>query len=1455
VISERTGRRLTLAALAFVAYVPLVLTQPGWVGADTKHYLYLDPWRLMTRAASVWDPSIGLGTVSHQNIGYLWPMGPWYAFFDLLGAPDWFAQRLWLATTFFAAGAGVVFLLRHLGLVGAGAFVAAFAYQLSPYVLTYAARITAILLPWAGLPWLLLFTVLALRRGGWRWPAAIALLVTTIGSINASSLLYAALAAALWVPYAVVLLREVSWGDGLRTIGRIGALTVVTQVWWLIALVLSGSYGPPVLKTTETLAAVSASSVTTEIVRSLGNWFFYGRDAVGPWVEAAVDYQTEGWLIAATFALPVAALAGAAITRWAHRAYFLVLIVVGAAIAVAAHPYDDPSPLGAVTKLAADSSTFALALRNAQRATPLLVLGMAVMLGAGVTALGRRFERADVLAAVAATATVAITLPALWSGALVDPNLRRPEDIPEWNIEAARALDQGEPRNRVLEIPGTDFAAFRWGNTIDPLLPGLIDRPWVSRESAPQGTPGTISLVTALDRRVQEGLLETEALARVARLVSAGDLVVRGDLQTERYRTPRPRVLADLVTPTPPGLSGPATFGPAGQNVPPPSLPLVDEITLGLPSDTPDLAALSVFGVEGAPQLVRSIGLARPALVDGDGEGLVELAAAGLLDGRELVAFGPTATSSAAARRALLRDDARLVVTDTNRRRAQRFTQLRENYGFTEQAGERPLRPDAADARMDLFPGAGDDARTVAVVSGVRSIRATAYGNTITYIPEERPFAAIDDSIDTAWRVGAFESPIGHRLRIELAEPTTLEELVLTQPVTGARNRWITKVGIRLDGGRPRQVVLDDSSRLAAGQRIPMDGTRATVVELEVLEDNVGKRPDYVGLSAVGFADVRVVTPAGLVVADEWIRPPRTLLDAAGTRSASHDLTYVFSRLRANPAEPVRADPERRMQRIVSLPTSRAFQLSGSARISARVGDDRIDALLGLPAADAGGLTARSSSRLPGSLIARASSAFDGDTSTAWIPAFNAEGEQYLEVVLPQPATIDRLDLRLVVDGRHSVPTLLQLTSGTEVRTIVVPDQPAEVPGGIAEVPVELDPITGTTFTLTIGEVATRTTTDYFSRAQLPLPVAIAEVGLPGVVRPPLPQQVPTTCRGDVLRVDDRWVPIRLAGDAAAAARGGQLSIEPCDHGQLDLAAGDHRLQTAAGVNTGIDVDRLVLDSPTNRAGGGAGAGADRELRWERTSRSSYRVTVPADRNDSWLVLAESLSPGWSAKVESGGDLGDPVLLNGFANGWLVDREVVGTGEVDIELRWTPQRAVTAGLVVSAIGALACIALLAVSHRAGPGHRVDRCLVVEAPSWGPVVQPADVASGRGTAVPTRASAAAAVACAGFAAFVASPAHGVVAAVLVAVAASVRWARALPMAVAVGAAAAGGAGTLLLQVRHGYAPGFEWASNFDRLHSIGWFVFVGVAAEIVVSMVGARTGTNRTDRDPEEPEVG
>jgi hypothetical protein len=87
-----------------------------------------------------------------------------------------------------------------------------------------------------------------------------------------------------------------------------------------------------------------------------------------------------------------------------------------------------------------------------------------------------------------------------------------------------------------------------------------------------------------------------------------------------------------------------------------------------------------------------------------------------------------------------------------------------------------------------------------------------------------------------------------------------------------------------------------------------------------------------------------------------------------------------------------------------------------------------------------------------------------------------------------------------------------------------------------------------------------------------------------------------------------------------------------------------------------------------------------------------------------WLVLGQSHSDGWEATVEGGGDLGAPVLVDGYANGWLVDPSAAASGPITIELRWTPQRLVWIGLAVSGLAVAACVVLAVID----PGRRRRR---------------------------------------------------------------------------------------------------------------------------------------------------
>ena len=287
--------------LGFVAYVPALIAAPGRMPADSKLYLYLDPGRLIADALGTFDPRQFAGWVPHQHISFVWPSGPWFWVFEQLGVPDWIAHRLWLGTLLVAAGLGVRWCALQLGLPALPALVAAVVYELAPYLLPYVSRTSVMLLPWAGLGWIVALTVRATRRPGWRDPALIALVGLTVGAVNATALAMIVPAPVIWLVHAVWG-RCCTWRDALVVAARTAMLSFGVSLWWIAALVVQGRHGADVLPYSESLADVSFTSTSTEVWRGLGYWLFYIRDPYGATTSVSLRYLTSSPAIAISFA-------------------------------------------------------------------------------------------------------------------------------------------------------------------------------------------------------------------------------------------------------------------------------------------------------------------------------------------------------------------------------------------------------------------------------------------------------------------------------------------------------------------------------------------------------------------------------------------------------------------------------------------------------------------------------------------------------------------------------------------------------------------------------------------------------------------------------------------------------------------------------------------------------------------------------------------------------------------------------------------------------------------------------------------------------------------------------------------------------------------------------------------------------------------------------------------------
>ena len=197
------------------------------------------------------------------------------------------------------------------------------------------------------------------------------------------------------------------------------------------------------LKYTETLPAIAGTSLASEVVRGLGYWYFYGSDRIGPWKQAAVRLEESAWLLATSFAVPALGVLGAFVSRWRVRAFFVLLIFLGLVLAVGMHPYRGPSVLGRVLKAFMSGSSVGLALRSSDRATPLVVLGLAVLLGAGATALWTRLPRVGLGTACALAAVVVANSAPFLEGGAVAQNFARPETVP--SVLRPRRLLPGRP--------------------------------------------------------------------------------------------------------------------------------------------------------------------------------------------------------------------------------------------------------------------------------------------------------------------------------------------------------------------------------------------------------------------------------------------------------------------------------------------------------------------------------------------------------------------------------------------------------------------------------------------------------------------------------------------------------------------------------------------------------------------------------------------------------------------------------------------------------------------------------------------------------------------------------------------------------------------------------------------------------------------------------------------------
>lgn len=1400
--------------LAFVAYVPAFASSPGRMVADTKLYLYLDPGRLVSDAVWSFDGRQFAGSVPHQTIGYLWPSGPWYWFWDMAGVPDWIAHRLWIGSLMFAAGSGVLWAARRFGLGASSAFAAAAVYQLSPYVLPYVSRTSAMLLPWAGLGWIVGLTWKAVRDGGWGGPAAIALVVATVGSPNPTALVMVAPAPVLLLVFMAVE-RITSWRQALSTAARTAVLSTGASLWWMAAVVIQGRYGPPVLAFSESIGSVSFTSSSPEVWRQMGYWLDYVRDPIAPSTTAALEHMVSIRVIGCAYVLAAIGIAGLLVSRWSFRRWACAMVAVGVIVSVGVHPFGqpgrDPSPI--MGFLAGDGEGgLALALRSSTRAVPVLALGLAIGVGAFVEVVGGLMARIfrpvrwsfRPLGAAAILLVALGAMPSVYHHQLADTAISRDQDLPQAWQDAAAALDRSGDY-RVWQLPGQEFASFWWGYTGDPPLPGMVGTPLVLRDLLPLGSAPAMDLIDAIDDRVQSGTLELASVAPVAGLLAAKTIWLATDQAYDRYRTPRPEIVADLFAGTaaaaPDGLGVPVPFGDPVTM--PPGLFMDDETSVGDARIGTPVAPVGLVELDNPHQIMRAaVGW---IVVSGSADGLIDAAAAGILDAELAIRY--SASISPVELPDALDAAVGLVVTDSNRDRAHQWRGTQDVWGYTETGGSSPSDDaNGADERFDLFGTTSAHTQTVARQAGPVTATASAYGEPFAYRPENRAFMAVDGDPTTAWVVADRSNPVGQTITLQVSEP--IDHIDLLQPPDVGAVRHLGDISLQIDDRAPVAVRLDESSLSAPGQRIRLEPTGGpSTVTIRIDATVVPDPTPGPALWGVGFAEIDV----GLGPTTEVVRPPidaTNAVTAMGDDGAGVPISWVLTRLRHRPTDRWRSDPEPVLVRDVVVPEGpdRTVAPSVSVRLNARADDPVIAQLLGIDGAV-------SSDRLTGVPTAAGWSATDDNPATSWITPFDRATGSSLEIVTGN--TTSRFTLRQP-DGFSPI-TLLRITSLTEgdgeaVEAVVAPPDDS----GTSQIRLA-EPVPPGRLRIEIAAVEGRTTVDRRWGEPVELPAAISEISIGE--RTTMPRDVDTSCRDDLVLLDGAPVSIRLTGNVTSVLAGGELTATPCGGRTLELSSGTHRLATSPGRITGLDVDRVTL------AANQPGAPHD-EMFVQVTTRSrvSRTVEVTGCEPGCWFIQGEGYSTGWNASM-NGIDLGPPTLIDGGFNGWWIEP---ADGRATMALRWAPQTYLTLGLTASLVTIVGCIGLVADARRHRREGRIHGSAKPVPPVW--------------CGVGTRSSPIAVAAC-GVGWLIASLAfvgsefliHAAVAAVITVVVGRPRWAGLVTLATVV---MIGAVMVVVVRDERPY-PNAGWPDRFEWLNRWGLFAAVAIGMTVFGAVAAGR----------------
>ncbi len=475
-----------------------------------------------------------------------------------------------------------------------------------------------------------------------------------------------------------------------------------------------------------------------------------------------------------------------------------------------------------------------------------------------------------------------------------------------------------------------------------------------------------------------------------------------------------------------------------------------------------------------------------------------------------------------------------------------------------------------------------------------------------------------------------------------------------------------------------QRIELTDESITTAGQPIDVpDGASTIDITIEAIGGGTAGAPSAV--AGVGFAEIITQLPSTL----EVVRVPT---DALAAVAPTTPISLALSRLRVDPMDRWRSDPEPTLIREFELASDRTMTPTAEVRVDRRASDEALAAMFGWPA--------RASSRLTGSVANVGAAAIDGDDSTAWITAFGEALGATLTIDAVS-APIDHISVRQPAGEFSRITELIVRVAGDERYVYLTPE--ADGSTGSRIVP----PLPAGTVEVVIAAIDQATTLDRRHADVVELPSAISELVLPGLpaVQPPASTSATAEC-APIVAIDGVDQGFTFALSVSQAIDGEAVVATPCTP-SIDLAAGAHRVESRH-VGVPVQVDRILL-SDTSDAASPSPTPAAAQARVTEDGRRQRTIEVSGCIDGCWLVLGEGYNTAWSAETADG-TLGEPQLVDGGFNGWWIEPS---DGPVEVVVAWTEQGPLNVAMAVSLIGVIAAVVLLVLDRRRRPPEIID----------------------------------------------------------------------------------------------------------------------------------------------------